>query len=146
MKMLLGIGKVSSLTLIKIVIMLAISVSVQTTPAQITNLGIAIAGGQSVLYWPTSSTNYVLQTTTNLNTPNWTDVSNAVPVVAVAVTNNAAMAFFRLVQITNPPSTTADGMALIPAGTFTMGDTLDGESDALPISVTISAFYMDTNL
>jgi formylglycine-generating enzyme required for sulfatase activity len=37
-------------------------------------------------------------------------------------------------------------MALIPAGAFTMGDTLDGESDAIPISVTVSAFYMDTNL
>jgi formylglycine-generating enzyme required for sulfatase activity/murein DD-endopeptidase MepM/ murein hydrolase activator NlpD len=37
-------------------------------------------------------------------------------------------------------------MALIPAGTFTMGDTLDGESDAVPISVMVSAFCMDTNL
>jgi formylglycine-generating enzyme required for sulfatase activity len=37
-------------------------------------------------------------------------------------------------------------MALIPAGSFTMGDTLDGESDAIPTSVTVSAFYMDTNL
>jgi formylglycine-generating enzyme required for sulfatase activity len=37
-------------------------------------------------------------------------------------------------------------MALIPAGTFTMGDTLDGEADALPVNVTVSAFYMDVNL
>ena len=35
------------------------------------------------------------------------------------------------------------GMALIPAGTFTMGDTLDGDTDASPTSVTVSAFYMD---
>ena len=42
----------------------------------------------------------------------------------------------------NPPGT----MALIPAGSFTMGDTLDGESDALPTNVTVSAFYMDVNL
>jgi formylglycine-generating enzyme required for sulfatase activity len=42
---------------------------------------------------------------------------------------------------------TSDGMALIPAGAFTMGDTLDGESDAIPtVSVTVSGFYMDTNL
>jgi formylglycine-generating enzyme required for sulfatase activity len=42
---------------------------------------------------------------------------------------------------------TSDGMALIPAGSFTMGDTLDGEPDAVPtVSVTVSAFYMDTNL
>jgi formylglycine-generating enzyme required for sulfatase activity len=39
------------------------------------------------------------------------------------------------------------GMALIPAGAFTMGDSLDGESDAIPTnSVTVSGFYMDVNL
>ena len=27
-----------------------------------------------------------------------------------------------------------DGMAFFPAGQFTMGDTLDGESDAIPTS------------
>jgi formylglycine-generating enzyme required for sulfatase activity len=37
-------------------------------------------------------------------------------------------------------------MALIPAGSFTMGDTLDGESDALPTVTYVSAFYMDANL
>jgi formylglycine-generating enzyme len=37
-------------------------------------------------------------------------------------------------------------MALIPAGSFTMGDTLDGETDAIPATVYVSAFYMDTNL
>jgi formylglycine-generating enzyme required for sulfatase activity len=43
----------------------------------------------------------------------------------------------------NPPS----GMVLIPAGSFGMGDTLDGESDAIPtVSVSVSAFYMDINL
>jgi formylglycine-generating enzyme required for sulfatase activity len=34
------------------------------------------------------------------------------------------------------------GMALIPAGTFTMGDSLDGSADAIPVSTTVSAFYM----
>jgi formylglycine-generating enzyme required for sulfatase activity len=39
-------------------------------------------------------------------------------------------------------------MALIPAGTFTMGDTADANEigDAAPISVTVSAFWMDVNL
>ena len=37
-------------------------------------------------------------------------------------------------------------MALIPAGSFTMGDTLDGESDAIPTNIYVSAFYMDMNL
>jgi len=43
-----------------------------------------------------------------------------------------------------PPA--PSGMALIPAGTFTMGDTLDGESDGIPTNVTVSGFYMDVNL
>jgi len=35
-------------------------------------------------------------------------------------------------------------MILIPGGTFQMGDSLDGESDALPVhTVTLSSFYMD---
>jgi formylglycine-generating enzyme required for sulfatase activity len=41
---------------------------------------------------------------------------------------------------------TSDGMALIPAGWFTIGDTLDGESDAMPAYLYVSGFYMDTNL
>ena len=36
-------------------------------------------------------------------------------------------------------------MALIPAGSFTMGDTLDGIADAVPVTVNVSAFCMDTN-
>jgi formylglycine-generating enzyme required for sulfatase activity len=36
------------------------------------------------------------------------------------------------------------GMALIPAGSFTMGDNLDGDTSAQPVhSVYVSAFYMD---
>ena len=52
--------------------------------------------------------------------------------------------FYRVLACTNPPA----GMALIPAGTYTMGDTLDGNpnGDAAPVSVFVSAFYMDTNL
>jgi len=53
--------------------------------------------------------------------------------------------FFRVLQLGSgvPPT---NGMAFIPAGAFTMGDTLDGDSDAIPVGVTVSAFYMDTNL
>jgi formylglycine-generating enzyme required for sulfatase activity len=40
------------------------------------------------------------------------------------------------------------GMKFIPAGMFTMGDSLDGNQlgDAAPTNVTVSAFYMDANL
>jgi formylglycine-generating enzyme required for sulfatase activity len=36
-------------------------------------------------------------------------------------------------------------MVLIPAGSFTMGDSLDGMGDAIPVSTTVSAFYIDVN-
>jgi len=130
---------------------LAILAGVHQTNAQVTNLGIAPApGGQSVLYWPVSGTNYVLQTTTNLATPNWVTASNAVTVNAVAVTNSAPSGFFRLLAATN----TTAGMVLIPAGSFTMGNYLFYDSatndlditDANPTTVYVSAFYMDTNL
>lgn len=55
---------------------------------------------------------------------------------------NAGSVGTNLLPGLNPTS----GMALIPAGAFTMGDTLDGETDAVPVNVTNSAFYMDTNL
>ena len=50
--------------------------------------------------------------------------------------------------LTNLPAAAAapPGMVLIPAGPFTMGDPLDSLSDAVPISTTVSAFYMDVNL
>jgi formylglycine-generating enzyme len=126
---------------------------VHATVAQ-TTLNIAPAGNQALLFWPSSVTNWILQSTTNLATPNWVTasnavlvtVSNAVPVTAFSLTNTMASSFFRLLQNTNTPITTADGMALVPAGSFIMGDTLDGEKDAIPISVTVSSFYMDTNL
>jgi sulfatase modifying factor 1 len=44
--------------------------------------------------------------------------------------------------LAGPPA----GMVLIPGGSFIIGDTLDGESDAIPTNVNVSAFYMDTNL
>ena len=133
-------------------ILLVLFSGVHPALAQVTNLGIApVAGGQSLLYWPTS-TNYVLQTTTNLATPNWVTATNAVTVNAVTVTNSAPSGYFRLLQSTNPP-----GMVLIPAGSFLMGNyivnnfyntaTSDPDiTDAYPTNVYVSAFYMDVNL
>jgi formylglycine-generating enzyme len=37
------------------------------------------------------------------------------------------------------------GTVFIPAGSFTMGDNLDGDTDAIPTDVYASAFYMDQN-
>jgi formylglycine-generating enzyme required for sulfatase activity len=112
-------------------------------------LGIVPTNNQVILYWPitTSGTNGVLQSATNLFSPNWLSATDAFPVnygsqIAVSVSKVTSARFFRLSLV--PP--TADGMAFIPAGSFTMGDTLDDETDAVPISVTVSAFYMDVNL
>jgi formylglycine-generating enzyme required for sulfatase activity len=120
---------------------LAFLVGVHSVLAQVTNLGIAPAGGQSVLYWPNCPTNYVLQTVTNLSSTNWLTARTAFAVNAAEVTNAAPAGFFRLM-----PTTTPAGMALIPAGWFTMGDTLDGEGDAIPTNIYVSAFVMDVNL
>jgi formylglycine-generating enzyme len=67
--------------------------------------------------------------------------------VSVPMTNPAAM-YFRVLGIPAGAiaTITSDGMTLIPAGSFTMGDTLDGEIDAVPTNVFVSAFYMETNL
>jgi sulfatase modifying factor 1 len=134
----------------KLRFLLILLAGVHPALAQVTNLGIAPAGGQSVIYWPTSTTNYVLQTTTNLATPNWVNASNAVTVNAVVVTNSAPSGYFRLLTQTN----TTAGMVLIPAGPFLMGNYLFYQSatndpditDANPTNVYVSAFYMDTNL
>jgi sulfatase modifying factor 1 len=48
---------------------------------------------------------------------------------------------------TAPVASPPPGMVLIPAGPFTMGDNLDGMTNAVAVTnVQISAFYMDANL
>jgi formylglycine-generating enzyme required for sulfatase activity len=106
---------------------------------------------QVILFWSvtTDGTNGVLQSATDLVSPNWLSATDAVPVnygsqIAISVTNAALARFFRLSLV--PP--TADGMAFIPAGAFTMGNSI-GDSDitnADPTNIYVSAFYMDTNL
>jgi uncharacterized repeat protein (TIGR03803 family) len=59
-------------------------------------LNIAPFGNQSVLFWSASATNYILQSTTNLSSPNWVTASDAVPVIAFTVTNTSPARFFRL--------------------------------------------------
>jgi formylglycine-generating enzyme required for sulfatase activity len=131
-------------------IVLALFVGIHSAFGQVTNLGIAPAGGQFIIYWPVSPTNYVLQTTTNLATPNWVTASNAVTVNAVLVTNSAPAGYFQLLTQTN----TTAGMVLIPAGSFLMGNYLFYNSatndpditGANPTNIYVSAFFMDVNL
>ena len=72
---------------------------------------------------------------------NWAGLS-AVTVDASGKIQVSVPMFYRVRGVTTTPS----GMAPIPAGWFTMGDTLDGLSDAIPVTVNVSGFYMDTNL
>src|ERR1035441_8446523 len=125
-------------------IALALLASVHSALAQMT-LGIVPTNNQALLYWPPTATNYVLQSSTSLSSTNWVYVTDVFPAIygsntAITVTNTLAARFFRLMLL---PATTADGEALIPANSFTMGDTLNG---TIPTNVYVSAFYMDTNL
>jgi formylglycine-generating enzyme len=113
-----------------------------------TNLVLSVSNGQS------GGTYYVL-TSTNVPLPLSqlgrvaTNVLGASGNFTITVTNTftaSAPQRFYILQLQSQPATTFDGMALVPAGSYTMGDTLDGEKDAVAISVTVSAFYMDVNL
>jgi len=93
-------------------------------------------GADGTLVWTNAQpgATYTVQTVTSLpGGTNWLDYVQ-LPTTN-AVTTNQVVAF-------NPPS----GMALVPAGSFTMGDNLDSEGDAIPTNIYVSAFYVDTNL
>ena len=62
----------------------------------------------------------------------------------VRVSNTAGNVNSASVTVTVGDSTPND-MALIPAGSFTMGDSLDGDFDAPPVTVNVSAFFMGKN-
>jgi len=93
-----------------------------------------------------------IECSTNLSLTSWTVLTN----VAVTQSNYsfvhlnaspAAQRFYRFVAF--PPSTPeGNGMVLIPAGSFNMGDTFnEGSSWELPVhTVYVSDFYMETNL
>jgi len=133
--------------------MLACLAGVQSAVAQSAGLNIGPAGQQFIIYWPLSGpTNYQLQSITELGSSNWVTASNAVTVNAALVPNGFSSAFFRLTG-----SVTPAGMTVIPAGSFTMGNSIvenfynpitsDSDiTDAVPATVSVSAFYMDVNL
>jgi formylglycine-generating enzyme required for sulfatase activity len=130
---------------------LALMVGVYLAPAQL-SLSIVRTNGQSLIHWPTNATSYrsVLQSSTNLASTNWVFATDAIAAsygsdTALTVTNALTARFFRLILL---PATTSDGMALIPGGGFTMGNST-GDSDITDANLTniyVSAFYMSTNL
>jgi sulfatase modifying factor 1 len=113
----------------------------------ITNLAIVASGRVMYVFWPAGDTNYTLQKATSANSTNWITASSGIPLTGMCITNTAGAEFFRLASGTNvstnvPPA----GMLEVLGGTFTMGDSLDGESDAIPTNASLSPFYMDINL
>ena len=122
---------------------LAILIIIFRAPAQtVTNLGIVPAGRLMYVFWPAGDTNYVLQKAASANSTTWTTVTSGLPLMAVCLTNTSPGEYFRLYLNTNIPPATVQ----IPGGAFTMGDTLDGEADAVPTNVTVSGYYIDMNL
>jgi formylglycine-generating enzyme required for sulfatase activity len=90
----------------------------------------------------------------------WTNWAGAAGLDAVTVNSNGTISvsvpmFYRVRGVAYTPTTTPDGMVLIPVGMFTMGNFITNDisitndpdiTDANPTNVTVSAFYMDTNL
>ena len=75
---------------------------------------------------------------------NWASLTDVA--VATNSTITVSVPMFYRVRGFNSNYFTSDGTVLIPAGSFMMGDNLDGESDAIPANIYVSSFYMDTNL
>jgi formylglycine-generating enzyme required for sulfatase activity len=134
-----------------LVLFMSASVQAQNPVLAQPTLSITPAGNQVVLFWPVTTTNWVLQSTSHLSPPVWSNLSLAQVIVngQNRVTNpiSGTQQFYQL-SLLDIPSFTSDGMALIPAGSFTIGNSI-GDSDitdANPTNVYVSGFYMDTNL
>ena len=129
---------------------LCASVAAQAAAPVITNITMVGATPQFAVQSDLGITNQI-QYCANLSRNNWVVLTNVVvahsPYWFVDVTAPpASQRFYRVAALAAGPPPPS-GMALIPAGSFTMGDSLDGESDAIPtVTVNVSAFYMDTNL
>ena len=62
------------------------------TPGSIT------AGGQTTLFWPSWAVSYQLQSTTNLTTGTWSNITSGTPIIGLQVAASNSAAFFRLVS------------------------------------------------
>lgn len=113
--------------------------------------GVTISGGNPklVISSDVGATNQI-QSATNLEQAVWVALTNIVvsqsPYWFIDSSNPAGQhRFYRVVAFSAGAPTVPAGMALIPAGTFDMGDTFsEGAVYETPVhSVDVSAFYMD---
>jgi len=120
-------------------------VAIPEPPKQLTGMTLSNGVFRFVLNGPVGS-NFVIQISSNL--VNWLPlVTNVIPASGSVLITDPVIGqptrFYRAVG--GNTSVAPNNMALIPAGSFTMGDTFsEGYSDELPLhSVYVSAFYMD---
>jgi sulfatase modifying factor 1 len=124
---------------------LASSSTAQTNAPRITSA--VWTNGAFSLAWTNSGTNAVtIERRTSLASGSWTAIGSNNVAGAHSDTNTpVGSAFYRLRMVTG--SNAPANMALIPAGSFSMGDALgdeDFDDDELPVhTVNVSAFYMD---
>jgi sulfatase modifying factor 1 len=146
MKTLSAKAKISGLMLIELLVALAVLAVAHRATAQSSQFfrisgpsatTIAAFNPDGMLIWSNTlaGTNYTVQTVSSLpGGTNWADY------VRLPVTSNVNT---NLILSFNPPA----GMVLIPAGIFTIGNSI-GDSDildAIPTNVMVSGFYMDVN-
>jgi formylglycine-generating enzyme required for sulfatase activity len=95
--------------------------------------------------------NYTVEYTDGLLSKSWTTLAQVIGNGSVQTVVDpgplANQRFYLVVAACQGTPAACGEMVSIPAGSFTMGDALDGESDALPLhTVSVSAFCMDSNL
>ena len=127
-------------------------VAAQAGTLSITNISMVGGKPQLLIQSDIGITNQI-QAKTNLSQTNWIVLTNLLVVQSPylyvdATTGSASSRFYRVAGLTNTIGPPPSGMVLIPAGSFTMGNSI-GDSDivdANPTNVFVSAFYMETNL
>lgn len=73
-----------------------LTVLTNATVIPVPPLTIVQVGNQSAVFWPATPWNFVLQTTTNLASSNWTTVTDGTLNICITVTNSSPAAFYRL--------------------------------------------------
>jgi hypothetical protein len=67
-----------------------------TPPSELAIAG--LPGSTHAVFWSAALTNYVLQSTTDLTSTNWMNVTNGAPIVGVILSNTVPAAYYRLVS------------------------------------------------
>ena len=129
---------------------LGAKVAAQAAAPVITNLTMVGATPQFSVWSDLGITNQI-QCSTNLSQTNWVVLTNLLVAQRPywfedATAPSTLRRFYRVAALATAP----DGMAPIPAGSFTMGNSTnasEGSSIELPLhTVYVSAFYMDKYL